>query len=77
MTTQDQVRFTNTKSEPISLDLSFFASFKRTLSLLKKNLEDKRAYQNMAQLPDYMLKDMGVGRNEIQTKLENPWWNIK
>lgn len=77
MTTQDQVRFTNTKREPISLDLSLIASFKRIVSQLKKNLEDKRAYQDMAQLPDHMLKDMGVSLNEIQTKLESPWWNIK
>lgn len=77
MTTQDQVRLANIKNESVLLDFSVLTPFTRALSQLKKNLSDRKTYRNLAQLPDYMLKDIGVSREALRTKLESPWWEIK
>ena len=77
MTTQDQVRFITAKHTGYRLDLSFLNSIKQGFFQLKKAYNDKRTYKNMSTLPDYILKDIGITREDIQAKLENPVWEPK
>ena len=35
---------------------------------------DHQDYKAMAELPDYLLKDTGVSRAELNLKLNKPWW---
>jgi uncharacterized protein YjiS (DUF1127 family) len=34
----------------------------------------RKDYEKLAELPDYILKDVGITRHQINTQLNKPWW---
>lgn len=41
---------------------------------LKTRHQRQREYQQLAGLPDYLLKDMGIKRADLNLKLNKPFW---
>jgi len=39
-----------------------------------KDRQDKKEYKQLAQLPDYLLRDLGIKRSDINMKLDKPFW---
>jgi len=43
---------------------------------IAKGRQDKKEYEQLAQLPDYLLRDLGIKRSDINMKLDKPsWWS--
>lgn len=77
-----------TTSTDISLNQSTGRSttfFKRVLTRIWKPIKQAklrrsqrqeylRDYKELAQLPDYLLKDVGISRSQLNFKLNKPYW---
>lgn len=76
MTTQIHIRLDKSNSQLLRpMAQPFWAQVKDTLiSILPKTNQAKRDYEHLAELPDYLLKDLGIQRSEINAKLNKPFW---
>jgi len=46
------------------------------LRLLRHWLEIKQQRRRLAQLDDYMLRDIGLTRADVQAEIEKPFWQL-
>ena len=46
------------------------------LQRLKRWMETHRQRQRLASLDDYMLRDLGLTRADVQTEIEKPFWQL-
>ncbi len=68
MTTQQHIRLNK-------LSLGIFNRIIHLLAIRKsrKSLE-RREYEQLASLPDYLLRDVGIKRSDLNLKLDKPFW---
>ncbi|MDX1342407.1 MAG: DUF1127 domain-containing protein [Reinekea sp.] len=72
MTTQQYIRNFKPNSHGLK---AFFAKLKHNLYCRPRIcLKDRAEYKKLAALPDYLLRDVGIRRGEINVKLNKPFW---
>jgi uncharacterized protein YjiS (DUF1127 family) len=74
MTTQNQIRISFMKprfTNPVTWLVKHIIN---TIQQSKKRAEYQKTYRHLATQPDYILKDAGITRAELNVKLDKPWW---
>ena len=68
MTTQQHIRLNK-------LSLGFFDRIRQLFSVRRSEKErERRDYEQLAALPDYLLRDVGIKHSDINVKLGKPFW---